>query len=69
MNNSAESVRRGLACAGLEEPSHNLKQLINYSHKVKHDQRALYQVSSDEKLREQAKGEAHLRKQPYRQRM
>ena len=50
-----------MACAGLEETSHNLKQLINYSYKVKRDQRALYQVSSDESLKEQAKGEAHLK--------
>ena len=28
---------------------------------MKRDQRALYQVSSDESLKEQAKGEAHLR--------
>ena len=31
-NNSIESVKRGLDCAGLEEPASNLKQLINLSH-------------------------------------
>ena len=33
-NNSIESVKRGLACASLEEPAFNLKQLIIFCHEV-----------------------------------
>ena len=61
MNNMIESVRRGLACAGLEETSHNLKQLVNFPYKVKREQRSLYQVSSEDSLREQARGKATLK--------
>ena len=38
LNNSAESVRQGLACGGLEEPSHNLKPLVNFAYKIKREQ-------------------------------
>ena len=63
-NNTVESVKRGLACAGIEIPSRNLKQLVSFAGKVKAEQRSIYQTSSDEHLQQQARSESHLKGKP-----
>ena len=40
LNNTIEGMKRGLSCAGLEEPHYNLLQLIKFAGRVKKEQKA-----------------------------
>ena len=61
LNNTIEGLRHGVGCAGLEEPHYNLKQLIKFAGKLKKEQRAMYQISTEEGLKNQARGESALK--------
>ena len=56
-NNKTLSVKRGLACGNIEEPSYNLKQLVVFAGQVKDYRRIIFQTSNTERLQHEAQSE------------
>ena len=67
VNNTTASVKRGLACGNIEEPSYNLKQLVAFAGQVKDYRRVIFQMSNIERLQREAQSESQLKDKPVTQ--